>query len=76
MPTATRSATKFPLISTGAAFPSLWRSKDDAPGERLLITKGAPEGILDLSESYETEGRSSPLDAELAARMPARPSMT
>ena len=29
----------------------------------LLITKGAPEGILDLSESYETEGRVIPLDA-------------
>ena len=29
----------------------------------LLITKGAPEGILDLSESYETEGRVVPLDA-------------
>jgi Mg2+-importing ATPase len=28
-----------------------------------LITKGAPEGILDLSESYETEGRVVPLDA-------------
>ncbi|MFY9729101.1 MAG: magnesium-translocating P-type ATPase [Candidatus Acidiferrales bacterium] len=29
----------------------------------LLITKGAPEGILDLSESYETQGRVIPLDA-------------
>jgi Mg2+-importing ATPase len=29
----------------------------------LLITKGAPEGILDQSESYETEGRVVPLDA-------------
>ena len=28
-----------------------------------MITKGAPEGILDLSESYETEGRVIPLDA-------------
>ena len=33
------------------------------PG-RLLITKGAPEGILDLSDSYETEGRVVPLDTD------------
>ncbi|MGB9243263.1 MAG: magnesium-translocating P-type ATPase [Candidatus Acidiferrales bacterium] len=34
----------------------------------LLITKGAPEGILDLSESYETEGRVVPLDAAAKGR--------
>jgi P-type Mg2+ transporter len=34
----------------------------------LLITKGAPEGILDLSDSYETEGRVLPLDAEAKGR--------
>ena len=31
--------------------------------ERLLITKGAPEGILDLCESYETEWAAKPFDA-------------
>ena len=31
---------------------------------RLLITKGAPEGILDLSESYETGGKIVPLDPD------------
>jgi Mg2+-importing ATPase len=30
--------------------------KTGVPG-RILITKGAPEGILGISESYETEGR-------------------
>jgi P-type Mg2+ transporter len=39
--------------------------KEGAPGEsRILITKGAPEGILALSESYETEGRVLPLDSD------------
>ena len=32
------------------------KQHDGAP-ERLLITKGAPEGILDLSESYESGGQ-------------------
>jgi len=36
-----------------------------APGEdRILITKGAPEGILSLSVSYEVEGKAVPLTAE------------
>jgi len=35
---------------------------------RLLITKGAPEGILDLSESYEHEGRQIPFDADAHQR--------
>jgi len=30
---------------------------------RFLITKGAPEGILARSASYESEGRTAPLDA-------------
>jgi Mg2+-importing ATPase len=30
---------------------------------RLLITKGAPEGILARSVSYESDGRTAPLDA-------------
>jgi Mg2+-importing ATPase len=34
----------------------------------LLITKGAPEGILSLSESYETEGRVVPLDHDARDR--------
>jgi Mg2+-importing ATPase len=36
--------------------------------ERLLITKGAPEGILDLCESYEAEGKTSPFDAAAQGR--------
>ncbi len=39
-------------------------SHDDASHERLLITKGAPEGILNLSESYETDSRIIAFDAE------------
>ena len=36
------------------------------PGDgRLLITKGAPEGILDLSDSYEVGGRVVPFDPAL-----------
>jgi Mg2+-importing ATPase len=31
-------------------------------GERLLITKGAPEGILALSTAYHADGRELPLD--------------
>ena len=42
--------------------------KKGATGEGLLITKGAPEGILDLSEFYETEGRVVPLDAAAKGR--------
>jgi P-type Mg2+ transporter len=34
----------------------------------LMITKGAPEGILGLSESYESSGRVVPLDADLRKR--------
>ena len=37
----------------------------------LLITKGAPEGILDLSESYETDGHVVPLDAAAQKPLPA-----
>jgi Mg2+-importing ATPase len=39
---------------------------NDAAG--LLIVKGAPEGILELSSSYETEGHTAPLDANLKNR--------
>ncbi len=38
--------------------------RDGAHGiERLLITKGAPEGIVGLCEAYEANGVTSPLDA-------------
>jgi P-type Mg2+ transporter len=32
-------------------------------GQRLLVTKGAPEGILGLSNAYETGGNQVPFDA-------------
>jgi len=38
--------------------------RDGASRERLLITKGAPEGILSLSESYEMEGRTIAFDVD------------
>jgi Mg2+-importing ATPase len=34
----------------------------------MLIVKGAPEGILELSSSYESEGRIAPLDLNLKNR--------
>jgi Mg2+-importing ATPase len=37
----------------------------DQRGRRIFITKGAPEGILDLSDFYEHDGQVIPLDAEL-----------
>jgi Mg2+-importing ATPase len=42
--------------------------KKDGATSCLLITKGAPEGILDLSDSYETEGRIVSLDAVTRGR--------
>jgi P-type Mg2+ transporter len=36
--------------------------------ERLLITKGAPEGILELCESYEVEGQSFVFGPEVQTR--------
>ena len=39
---------------------------NDAAG--LLIVKGAPEGILELSSSYESDGRIAPLDTNLRNR--------
>jgi P-type Mg2+ transporter len=35
----------------------------EKPGERLLITKGAPEGVLDVCTAFEAEGQRRPLDA-------------
>ena len=39
---------------------------DDSAG--LLIVKGAPEAILDLSTAYESDGRTAPLDTDLRNR--------
>jgi len=36
--------------------------------QRLLITKGAPEGMLERTVAVEREGKVTPLDAELRAR--------
>ena len=36
----------------------------ECQSRRLLITKGAPEGILALSVNYESEGRTAPMDAD------------
>jgi Mg2+-importing ATPase len=33
-------------------------------GERLLITKGAPEGVLAVCSAYEVDGQRRPLDGE------------
>lgn len=41
--------------------------KGAAPGG-LLVTKGAPEGILEASQSYEDEGRIVPLDLDALNR--------
>jgi len=40
-------------------------------GERLMITKGAPEGVLAVATSYERGGREEPLDEEARARVRA-----
>ena len=37
----------------------------ESAGRRLLITKGAPEPILDLSTAFESGGRVAPLDAAI-----------
>jgi Mg2+-importing ATPase len=37
--------------------------------KRILITKGAPEGILPLLAGYELEGKTVPIDPEAAKRM-------
>jgi len=36
--------------------------KDSAEAQGLLITKGAPEGVLEVCDSYETAGQIVPLD--------------
>ena len=34
----------------------------ESGGERLMITKGAPEGVLSCCSEYETDGKRSPID--------------
>ncbi len=41
---------------------------DSPGGDRLLITKGAPEGILKLLSSYEAEGQIRPVDETVLDR--------
>jgi Mg2+-importing ATPase len=36
-------------------------------GRRLMVTKGAPEGVMAVSASYEADGQIHPLDAEAKA---------
>src|SRR5262249_44081346 len=43
----------------------------ESGGERLLICKGAPEGILSLCTEYEGESGIHPLDADSRARIEA-----
>ena len=40
-------------------------------GKTMLITKGAPESVLDMSSFYEADGQSRPLDAEIRAQAEA-----
>jgi Mg2+-importing ATPase len=40
----------------------------ESGGERLLITKGAPEGILSLCSAYEAGGETHPLDPNARAK--------
>ena len=58
-----------PLTSNAAACRSWSRSR----GERLLITKGAPEGVLPLCTAYEVDGQPRPLDAEVTPEVRRRP---
>ena len=39
----------------------------DNPRERLLVTKGAPESVLDVCEAMEIDGRAVPFDASAKA---------
>jgi P-type Mg2+ transporter len=43
----------------------------EGAGERLLITKGAPEGILALCSAYEADGQPLPLESTPQARCEA-----
>jgi P-type Mg2+ transporter len=44
------------------------RKEGNTSDGRILITKGAPEGILNLSDSYEANGTSLPLDPDARRR--------
>jgi Mg2+-importing ATPase len=44
------------------------REKNANNGTGMLITKGAPEGILELSTAYESDGRIVPLDPDTKNR--------
>ena len=37
--------------------------------QRILITKGAPEGILPLLSGYEVEGKVQPISEDAAKRI-------
>jgi Mg2+-importing ATPase len=40
----------------------------EGQGQRLLVTKGAPESVLEMCASYEADGEVRPLDADASAR--------
>lgn len=40
----------------------------EKPGDRHLITKGSPDGILKLCLAYESDGKEAPFDADTLAR--------
>ncbi|HEY6902679.1 MAG TPA: magnesium-translocating P-type ATPase [Candidatus Acidoferrales bacterium] len=44
------------------------KKEDGSTDERILITKGAPEGILALSSFYEAEGKTIPLEPDALHR--------
>jgi P-type Mg2+ transporter len=43
-------------------------TKEAGSTDTILITKGAPEGILDLSDSFEADGKTVPLDPDARLR--------
>jgi Mg2+-importing ATPase len=45
--------------------------ENDATGERLLVTKGAPESVLAVCASYQDGGDVRPLTADVTARIDA-----
>jgi Mg2+-importing ATPase len=74
------------ILQAGRPNVEAYRKRDEVPfdferrrlsvvvergGERLLITKGAPEGVLAVCSTYEVDGRRSPLDAEARRRCEA-----
>ena len=78
--TGIRSPLDVAILGHGATDAAEWTKLDEIPfdferrrlsvvleheAERLLVTKGAPEPILDLSVAWEDRGASRPLDAEM-----------